>query len=257
MSFILRFRSSLDAPALTPKIAPKLSLAIAVLPSLAAAQEALPEKRAISQFLAPTCAEIASHADEFPKYGVQRATQYFTPLFAPGPDGRLKPEDRRACLNIEGSCLVGNYLYNYPSTSGVRRDAITYKFGKGSGRGPHNMTNALDPCRTLAADPRHYPSGTVIFIPDMRDKVCPQSAKTVDGCFVVGDVGSAIKGKQRFDIFTGECSRYSKRTNTCNDPANASFVAPAGAAFHVIEPDHPLAMKLRSEADEFINRNWQ
>jgi 3D (Asp-Asp-Asp) domain-containing protein len=134
---------------------------------------------------------------------------------------------------------------------------VPFKFGQGSGKGLFNTTNALDPCRTLAADRRVYPMGTVIFIPEMRTKICPQSGKPVDGCFIVGDVGSAITGGQRFDIFTGECSQYDKRTSTCRDPANAAFAAPGNTTFNVIRRDDPLAVQLRQETDAFIKRGWQ
>jgi 3D (Asp-Asp-Asp) domain-containing protein len=230
---------------------------LAGLSSVAAAQDATPQKRRIDQLLTHACSEIAPHAEDFPAEEVRRATQYFTPLFLPGPDGKLRPEDRHACLKVEGSCVVGDYLYNYPDAYGVRRDTIAYKFGKGNGASRYNTTNALDPCRTLAADPSVYPIGTVIFVPDMRNKICPQSGMAVDGCFIIGDIGSAIRGGQRFDIFTGECSRYSTRTNTCDDRANEDFVVPRGAKFHVIQRDNSLAVELRRETDAFIVGNWQ
>jgi 3D (Asp-Asp-Asp) domain-containing protein len=151
--------------------------------------------------------------------------------------------------------VVGDFLYD---SSGVatERSTVLFKFGPGSGKGPFNMTNALDPCRTLAADRSVYPIGTVIFIPEMKNKICPQSGKPVDGCFIVGDVGHAITGGQRFDIFTGECSQYDKRTSTCLDPAIAAFVASESAPFNVVPRDDPLAVQLREEAAAFINRGW-
>lgn len=232
-------------------------LALTGLRAVASAQDTTPQKGRIEQLLTHACGEIASHAKDFPVEEIRRATQYFTPLFPPGPDGKLRPEDRHACLKVEGSCVVGDYLYNYPDAEGVLRDTIAYKYGKGNGAGRYNTTNALDPCRTLAADPSVYPIGTVIFMPDMRNKICPQSGMAVDGCFIVGDIGAAIKGEQRFDIFTGECSRYSTRTNTCDDPANEDFVAPSGTKFHVVQRDNPLAVELRRETDAFIIRSWQ
>ena len=235
-------------------IASFLSLVSLGLPAMA--QDGPPAKHSISQFLAPACQQIADQAGNFPVQRIRLATQYYTPLFPPGPDGKLRPEDRRSCVNIEGACVVGDFLYDSNGTA-TERSTVPFKFGKGSGKGPFNTTNALDPCRTLAADGRVYPMGTVIFIPEMRDKICPQSGKPVDGCFIVGDVGSAITGGQRFDIFTGECSQYDKRTSTCRDPANAAFVAPKTTPFTVIRRDDPLAVQLRQETDAFINRGWQ
>jgi 3D (Asp-Asp-Asp) domain-containing protein len=231
-------------------------LLLSGLASAASAQEPRPSKRPIEQLLARSCEVIAANAREFRVERIRRSTQYFTPLFLPGPDGKLRREDRRACLNVEGSCIVGDFLYNFPNSE-FRRSSVKFKFGKGSGQSSFNTTNALDPCRTLAADRRFYPMGTVIYIPAMKGQICPQSGKAVDGCFIVGDVGSAITGGQRFDIFTGECSRYSKQSATCSDPANSRFVAAAGTPFHVVPRDDPRALALRREADAFIERDWR
>jgi 3D (Asp-Asp-Asp) domain-containing protein len=220
------------------------------------AQEAPPEKHSIGQFLAPACQRIADQASNFPVQQIQLATQYYTPLFPAGADGKLRPEDRKSCVNVEGACVVGSLLYNSNGTA-IDRSTVLFKFGPGSGKGPFNTTNALDPCRTLAADGHFYPVGTVIFIPEMRNKICPQSGMPVDGCFIVADVGSAIKGTQRFDMFTGECSHYDKPTSTCRDPANASFSVSKSTPFNVIRRDDPLAVQLRSETDAFIKRGWQ
>lgn len=223
------------------------------------AQDTTLQKRGIEQFLAPSCAQIASQAERFPSYRISKATQYFTPLFPPGEDGKLRDVDRQACLKMEGACLVGEYLYNYPETNGIKIKDIYFKFGKGNAISKYNKLNALDPCRTVAADQdaRLYPLGTVIYIPDMRDRVCPQTGKPVDGCFIVGDIGSAIKGRGRFDLFTGECARYSKKTNVCLDSDNNEFRAPKNSKFYVIRRDDPLAAQLRIETDAFIKKNWR
>lgn len=222
-------------------------------------------KRQVDQFLAPSCERIAKSIggdnDGHREEQIRKTTQYFTPMFKPGQDGGLREVDRRACINIEGSCIVGEWLYNYAGPNKPRgerydRSEVPFKFGKGSGQSQYNTTNALDPCRTLAADKRHYPSGTVVYIPSMKKK-CPQTGKVVDGCFIVGDVGSAITGAGRFDIFTGECSSYSKRSNTCRDSLNREFVAPKDTIYYVIDRDNKFAKELRQEADSFIRSNWR
>jgi 3D (Asp-Asp-Asp) domain-containing protein len=217
-------------------------------------------KHPLFGFHAPTCRQIEANAANFPRQRTTRTTQYFTPLFPPGPDGGLRPQDRHNCFNVEGSCIVGHYLYNFGGGSNGTRydlDQVAFKFGKGSGVSAYNTTNALFPCRTLAADRQHYPAGTVIFIPDFKNKICPQNGQLVDGCFVVGDVGSAIKGQGRFDLFTGECAQYDGRTNVCRDPANPAFDVPAGTEFHVVSRDTPMARSLRGELDAFINNGWR
>jgi 3D (Asp-Asp-Asp) domain-containing protein len=218
------------------------------------------QKRFLPGWGAPACQQIQNNAATFGTAQTTRTTQYFTPLFAPGPDGGLKLQDRANCLNMEGSCIVGQYLYNTGGGPwGTRYDlgAVKFVFGKGSGAGEFNTTNALFPCRTLAADRNHYKTGTVIYIPDFRNKVCPQSGQPVDGCFVVGDVGSAITGKGRFDLFTGECAKYNGNVHVCMDSENAAFNVPVGTKFHVIPRTDNLARALRSEMDAFINNGWK
>lgn len=226
------------------------------------------KKWPVAQFLAPACRAIEASLRAFPPVPVKKATRYFTPAFPPGPNGELRGEDRYACLNMEGSCVVGEYLYNNPSER-FRRNGVLFKFGKGNGVSDYNKTNALDPCRTLAADQSksYYPAGTVIYIPAMKSKICPQTGRMVDGCFIVGDVGEGIKGERRFDVFTGECHRYAKTVNRsgkilkiydCLDPANNQFVPRNGRdVFHMIHRDHPLARQLRGETDAFIRAGWQ
>lgn len=249
-------------------IAAVLTLAVFDQPALS--QYTAAQKRTISQFLAPAADEIAAHATDFKSEPNLHITQYYTPLFSPGPDGKLRAENRADCLNVEGACLVGGLLYSYPNTIQNRRDVV-YKFGKGNGANIYNTTNALDPCRTLAADsvdipskgpgkkPHKaiYPIGTVIFIPEMKNTICPQSGKPIDGAFIVGDEGKAIIGEGRFDVFVGECSQYIHRTNSCNDRAIARFSVPDGTPFYVIPRDNPLAKRLREQTDAFIKRDWQ
>ena len=85
-------------------IASLLALVPLSLPAIA--RDAPPEKHSIGQFLAPACQQISDQAANFP---VQHrlATQYYTPLFPPGPDGKLRPEDRNSCVNIEGAVWWG------------------------------------------------------------------------------------------------------------------------------------------------------
>ena len=225
----------------------------------ARAQDALP-KHPLAALNAPTCQQIAAKAGGFAEEKTTRTTQYFTPLFPPGPDGGLRAADRDNCLKMEGSCIVGNFLYNAgggPSGKRFERDKVKFAFGMGTGANAFNKTNALFPCRTLAADVTRYKIGTVIYIPSFKNKICPQNGQPVDGCFIVGDVGSAIKGKGRFDIFTGECSLYDGKKHVCRDAENAAFNVPAGSRFNVIPRDAAPARALRGEVDAFIENGWK
>jgi hypothetical protein len=112
-------------------VAAILTLAAFNKPALSQDTEA--QKRTINQFPEPAADEIATHLADFKPEPNLHVTQYYTPLFSPGPDGKLKAENRRDCLNVEGACLVGSFLYNYPNTIHNRKDVV-YKFGKGNGQ---------------------------------------------------------------------------------------------------------------------------
>jgi 3D (Asp-Asp-Asp) domain-containing protein len=216
-------------------------------------------KHALPALDAAACHQIAARADSFAAEKTSKTTQYFTPMFPPGPDGGLRDEDRHNCLNVEGSCIVGNFLYNAGGPNGKRfdRDQVKFIFGQGTGANAYNNTNALIPCRTLAADTNHYAIGTVIYVPAFQGKTCPQNDQPVDGCFIVGDVGSKIKGPGRFDIFTGECARYDGNSNSCRDKGNAAFNVPAGTAFRVVPRESEPAGALRKEVDAVIDNGWR
>jgi hypothetical protein len=59
-----------------------------------------------------------------------------------------------------------------------------------------------DPFFSVAADPVHYPQGTVIFVPILRGILLPDG-DIHDGYLIVRDKGEKIKDIHRFDFFTG------------------------------------------------------
>ena len=85
----------------------------------------------------------------------------------------------------------------------------------------------------------------MLYIPELEGKTCPQTGKPIDGCFIVGDVGSAIKGYGRFDLFTGECKNYSLKGNYCLDKGSSTFQASRGSAVYVVDRDSSSARKFR------------
>jgi 3D (Asp-Asp-Asp) domain-containing protein len=216
-------------------------------------------RRTMGSLSGATCARIAENASDFVGETTTKTTQYFTPIFQPGADGGLREEDRKNCLEMEGSCVVGDYLYNAGGPTGQRfdRSKIQFVYGQGTGVSEFNRTNALIPCRTLAADSTQYSVGTVIYVPAFQGKTCPQNGQVVDGCFIIGDAGSAIKGKGRFDIFTGECARYDADLHICRDRENGAFNVPKDTVFRVIPREDDLAKALRSETDAFIEKGWK
>lgn len=68
------------------------------------------------------------------------------------------------------------------------------------GYGVRNI--CLDPFYTLAADLKIYKPGEVIFIPAVQGLGLPDGSKH-DGFFVIRDEGRGVKGRGRFDFFTG------------------------------------------------------
>ncbi len=69
--------------------------------------------------------------------------------------------------------------------------------------------NCLIPFISVAADPRYYSMGDIIQMPSLKGKVITLSnGKTMihPGFLIVQDTGGAIKGRNRFDFFTGSYS---------------------------------------------------
>lgn len=74
------------------------------------------------------------------------------------------------------------------------KDACIY------GYGVRNI--CLDPFYTVAADLDIYNPGDVIFVPKLRGLALPNGAKH-DGYLIVRDQGRGVKGRGRFDFFSG------------------------------------------------------
>lgn len=71
------------------------------------------------------------------------------------------------------------------------------------GYGVQNI--CLDPFYSVAADLNIYRAGDVIFLPALRGMVLPNGQKH-DGYLIVRDQGRGVKGKGRFDFFSGAMS---------------------------------------------------
>ena len=72
-------------------------------------------------------------------------------------------------------------------------DAASFPFGRGA------AGKAITPMKSVAADTTVLPMGTVIYVPEL-------DGEGSDGCFVVEDRGSKVKG-QHVDFFTGDPSQ--------------------------------------------------
>lgn len=111
---------------------------------------------------------------------------------------------------FQGSCVIKKnkiqQVYNViDRIGGQDRFAIVSarcKFGYGVHDRKNRRSFCLEPFVTIAADLDIYSPGDVIFIPSARTLILP-SGKMHDGYFIVADAGRLIKGKGRFDFFSG------------------------------------------------------
>lgn len=124
------------------------------------------------------------------------------------PDGRtlitICDTDYDRCL-MQGSCFVHEedktHSFNYHSTKdGIARfvevDIAICPFGYGV------KSSCLDPYFSVAADLSIYRAGDVIFVPRLIGVRMP-NGEIHDGFLVIRDSGGKIKGRGRFDFFTG------------------------------------------------------
>lgn len=117
---------------------------------------------------------------------------------------RLSPADARVA-NMQGTVSILD-------DDGDRHLAAIVRIGEWvkvpkGWEGKGSRMNPLVPYRAVAADPRHHPYGSRVFIPPAAGYVTPRG-KTIDGWMWVADVGGGIKGAMRFDIFVGREACY-------------------------------------------------
>ena len=106
---------------------------------------------------------------------------------------------------MQGSCAVikdkKRLLLNYRSLSGKEPlFALLEQTECPYGRGPKSV--CLEPFYTVAADLNFHKMGDVIYVPELKGITLP-NGEIHDGFFIVRDTGGRIKGKNRFDFYTG------------------------------------------------------
>ena len=74
-----------------------------------------------------------------------------------------------------------------------------------------NHTDALTRLTHIAADPKRYPYGSMIYLPDAVGKKFADG-ESMDGYFWVADTGGAIVGNH-FDLFVGDETLYKDFTS--------------------------------------------
>ncbi|MEK2646327.1 3D domain-containing protein [Bdellovibrio sp. BCCA] len=142
-------------------------------------------------------AEVGSARYSCPE-GMAQSTVYFVPHIKDYCSSATPCAKFKRQVRMQGSgTLPGNKLLTYTGKT-VDLGSCETAFGASG--------NCLIPYISVAADPRFYSMGDIIDMPALKGKVMTlPNGKTFvhPGYFIVQDTGGAIKGKGRFDFFTG------------------------------------------------------
>lgn len=130
------------------------------------------------------------------------------PLYGPEGEEMFKVcRDTYYKCQMQGSCILVfpdtiaplNYL-NYDD---INKKDLFFQFDLTQCPFSFGVRNiCLDPYYSIAADPRLYDPGDVIFVPSVVGLKLPNGS-VHHGFFIVRDIGDKIKGRGRFDFFTG------------------------------------------------------
>lgn len=162
-------------------------------------------------------------------------TVFHTPIVKNGGDCRLVDENKKTlakvpcefkkhcdmqgvCFLKKGSKLVGyNFIKKRFGTSIYAEvDSSRCPYGYGVWSKEHNRSICMDPYRSIAADNRYHAPGTVLFFPALKGLELPDLTKH-DGYMVVRSTGGAIKGRDRFDFYTGLCENPGVKSMLCKN----------------------------------------
>lgn len=117
-------------------------------------------------------------------------------------------ESTRAACRLQGSCAIVQKGKMKTFNIVGERDGVDrfFDISKESCRfGFGVKASCLDPFFTIAADLSIYKPGDVIYVPAVVGLELPDGSQHT-GYFVVRDTGRAIKGRGRFDFFSGHIS---------------------------------------------------
>ena len=102
-------------------------------------------------------------------------------------------------------------------------------------RGPLGaMLRSITPLRSVAVDPAHVPLGAPVWVEG-------DGAEPVRRLMVAQDVGSAIRGPQRADLFFGTGAEAGRRAGRVSDPGRIVALLPIRMA-HAMAPD-PMGVR--------------
>jgi membrane-bound lytic murein transglycosylase A len=101
---------------------------------------------------------------------------------------------------------------------------------EGEAKGPLGAMNVpLTPGRSLAVDPAHHVLGSLIYVSAPGMKQAPK-AKPFERLMVAQDVGSAIKGPERGDIYFGSGDAAGRLAGVTKHPATFFVLQPNAGA---------------------------
>lgn len=160
-------------------------------------------------------------------------TVFHTPIVRQGGNCRLQDENRKTLAKVpcefkkhcdmQGVCFLkkGHQLVGYNFIKKKRGvevyaevDSSRCPYGYGVWSKEHNRSVCMDPYRSVAADNRYHKTGTVLFFPALKGLELPDNT-VHDGYMVVRSTGGAIKGKDRFDFYTGLCENPEVKSMLC------------------------------------------
>lgn len=119
---------------------------------------------------------------------------------------------RNVCARGQGGQVLQSApVTHYYIPPGASVGSYKCKSGTGYFNQPELRGLCLHPCRTLAADPRHYRPGEILFFPSLVGMKCGSGRNEMihDGFMVVADNGDseAINIPGRFGVFWGQCNK--------------------------------------------------
>lgn len=164
---------------------------------------------------------------------------------------------RRGAVNVEGSGILRDgRVIDY--TGRIRQNKCPSYFGEPS-VSSGATGSCLVPFFSVAADLSVYPAGTIIKVPEIAGQTVylPPNALPIKhpGYFIVGDTGSAIKGQNRFDFFTGSYEQRDKANVFGNSSTNRALrmdLHSCNKTVEIIKPHDSRYAEAKRTMDEAI-----
>jgi membrane-bound lytic murein transglycosylase A len=138
---------------------------------------------------------------------IATTTTYFVPKMSDYCSGSKPCARFRKQVRLQGSGTMPNGKLLTYSGKKISLGGCDTAFGASG--------NCLIPFISVAADPRYYSMGDIIQMPALKGKriQLPNGKSMIHpGYLIVQDTGGAIRGRNRFDFFTGSYN-YNNRKN--------------------------------------------